>query len=374
VPDATATPTATPAPAQTDFPVIVTNTFDGVISVHASDLDGDGDQDVIGAARNTNTVSWWENTDAAGTSWTEHVLDTAFLNARAVYAADVDGDGDQDVLGASGQANEIVWWENSGTSWNRRLIDGGFNGAHDVTSADMDGDGDLDVVGAALNEDEIAWWENLAGDGSSWTKHVVGSNFDGTRGVAVADMDGDGDQDVVGAAEFSNQVAWWENTNGSGTAWTQYVVSTTFDKAIKVQTADVDGDGDQDILGAGSRGGIAWWANTDGAGTSWTEHRVDDQLSGAWGVDAADMDGDGDLDILGAGVWHDVVAWWENTDGTGTSWQEVNAAGESGLDGAVAVDAADLNGDGAADVLAGGHFADMIQWQLNTWDTGGAGN
>lgn len=151
-------------------------------------------------------------------------------------------------------------------------------------------------------------------------------------------------------------------------------MSTSFEKAIKVDTADVDGDGDQDIVGAASRGGIAWWENTDGAGTNWSLHVVDGSLSGAWGVDTADMDGDGDRDILGVGVWHDVVAWWENTDGTGTNWQEVNAAGETGLDGAVAVEAADLDGDGTMDVLAGGIFADTIQWKINSWDTGGSGN
>jgi hypothetical protein len=342
--------------------------------VDAADIDGDGDRDVLGAAQNESVLYWWENNNATGTAWTRHTLDTSFAGAVAVYAADVNGDGNQDVLGASAQGGDIVWWDNSngsGQSWNRVVIDGGFAGAHDVKAADVDGDGDLDVLGAARDMDEIAWWENTNGSGTAWTKHVIGSTFDGTRGVDTADMDGDNDLDVVGAADFGGEVAWWENTNGSGTAWTKHQVSSTFTKAIKVHTADVDGDGDQDIVGAASRDGIAWWENTDGSGTTWTEHVVSSSLSGAWGVETADMDGDGDRDILGVAAWSDAVMWWENTDGSGTSWQPVDVTEGAGLDGAVAIDAADLDGDGAADVLAAGIFANTIQWWTNTWDTGG---
>jgi hypothetical protein len=349
----------------------VTNAFDGVLSVFASDLDGDGDQDVLGAAQYAGSVRWWEQTD---TAWQEHLLDANLAGAVAVHAADVDGDGLIDVLAAASQANDIVWWRNLGTSWSRSLIDGGFAGAHDVKTADVDGDGDIDVIGAARDLDEIAWWENTTGSGTAWTKHVVNSTFDDTRGVFPADIDGDGDVDIVGAADLAGEVAWWENTTGSGTTWTRHLVSASFAKAIKVHAADVDGDGDLDILGAASRDGIAWWENTTGSGTAWTAHTIDSSLSGAWGVDAADIDGDGDIDVLGVAVWHDTVAWWENTTGSGTAWQRVDMPTTTALDGAVAVHAADLDGDGLPDVLAGGIFADTIQWWANTWATSTAGN
>ncbi len=50
-----------------------------------------------------------------GQSWTEHDIDAAFSNANSVYAVDVDGDGDMDVLGAAYNADDITWWENDGS-------------------------------------------------------------------------------------------------------------------------------------------------------------------------------------------------------------------------------------------------------------------
>ena len=73
-------------------------------------------------------------------------------------------------------------------------IDADFDGAESVYAADIDGDGDMDVLGAAYQAHDIAWWENTAGDGSAWTEHDVNDNFDAARSVYAADIDGDGEQ------------------------------------------------------------------------------------------------------------------------------------------------------------------------------------
>jgi hypothetical protein len=66
---------------------------------------------VLGAAAGDDDITWWENTDGTGTWWTEHTVDGTFDSAHAVYAADIDGDGDSDVLGAGFYASEISWWD-----------------------------------------------------------------------------------------------------------------------------------------------------------------------------------------------------------------------------------------------------------------------
>jgi hypothetical protein len=83
-------------------------------SAYAADIDRDGDIDVLGISRLDNDIIWWENTDlnGGGTSWTEHMIDGSFLEGYSIYATDVDSDGDMDVLGASSQGDEIAWWEN----------------------------------------------------------------------------------------------------------------------------------------------------------------------------------------------------------------------------------------------------------------------
>ena len=335
--------------------------FDGAYSVYAADVDGDSDMDILGAAAIAKDITWWENADGSGTSWTEHTVDDEFDGVRSVYAADVDDDGDLDVLGA-GSFSDITWWENddgSGTSWTEHTVDGSFDGAYSVYAADVDGDDDLDVLGAAYIADDITWWENTDGSGTSWTENTVDGSFDGAGSVYAADVDGDGDMDVQGAANYADDITWWENTDGSGTSWDEQNLIIDFDYAVSVYAADVDGDDDLDILGAANYAGdIRWWENDDGSG--WDVHIVDDDFDGVRSVYAADVDGDDDLDILGAADYADDITWWENTDGSGTSWIEHTVDDE--FDGARSVYAADVDGDDDLDVLGAAAHADDITW------------
>jgi hypothetical protein len=352
-----------PAPGD----VTVDAYFDGANSVYGADVDGDGDLDVLGAAYYADDITWWENAAGDGSAWTEHTVDGAFDGAASVYAVDVDGDGDMDVLGAAAIADDIAWWENTagdGSGWSEHSVDTDFDGPYDVYAADVDGDGDVDVLSAAWYTDDIAWWENTAGDGSAWSEHSVDTDFDAAFHIHAADVDGDGDLDVVGAAYKGNDIAWWENTLGDGSAWSEHTVDAEFNGACSVYAADVDKDGDMDILGAAfDADDIAWWENTAGDGTSWTEHTVDDAFDGAASVYAADVDEDGDLDILGAGANADDIAWWENTLGDGSDWTEHTV--DADFDGAVSVYAADVDGDGDPDMLGAADIAHEVAWWEN---------
>jgi hypothetical protein len=271
---------------------------------------------VLGAAYYDNDITWWENTAGDGTAWTEHTVDGAFDGAVSVYAVDVDDDGDMDILGSALDDDAIAWWENTvgdGTAWTEHTVDGAFEGAAWVCAADIDGNGDLDVLGAAAGADDITWWENADGDGTSWTEHTVDGAFDGAKSVFAADVDGDGDLDVLGTAYNDDDVTWWENTAGNGTVWTEHTVDGEYNDARSVYAADIDGDGDMDVLGAAKYDNdITWWENTAGDGTAWTEHTVDGAFDGAISVSAADIDGDGDMDVLGAAFVEDAITWWES--------------------------------------------------------------
>ncbi|MEN8208965.1 MAG: T9SS type A sorting domain-containing protein [Candidatus Fermentibacteria bacterium] len=346
---------------------VVDDNYNGSFSVCTADLDGDGDTDVLGGASYSYDVNWWENTDGTGTSWIEHTVDNNLFGAQSVYAADVDGDGDTDILAAAYYNINIKWWENSDTSpgiiWTEHAVSRSFYGARAVYAADVDGDGDTDVLGAASTADDIAWWENTEGTGTSWTEHTVDGSFNGARAVYAADVDGDGDTDVLGAAFDADDITWWENADGTGTSWAEHIVDGSFNGAASVYAADVNGDGDTDVLGAAViANDITWWENADGTGTSWTEYTVDGSFDGAKSVYATDVDGDDDVDVLGAAIYDNYIAWWENADGTGTSWTEHTVAGD--LSYANSVYAADVDGNGDIDVLGAARDDDSITW----WD------
>jgi len=135
-------------------------------SVYAADLDGDGDLDVLSASFSDNRIAWYENDGGADPTFTPHVITTEALWAMSVYAADLDGDGDLDVLSASYKDNKIAWYENDGgenptfTHNEGHEITTDAAGAQSVYAADLDGDGDLDVLSASVDDGKIAWYEN----------------------------------------------------------------------------------------------------------------------------------------------------------------------------------------------------------------------
>ncbi len=341
----------------------ITDFFDGARSVFAADLDSDGDMDVLGAARYAGDIVWWENVYGAGSRWITHLVEDDFPGAMSVYAADLDSDGDQDILGASWDSDEVSWWSNdgSGAGWNRHLVDDELLGSTAVYAADLDSDGDTDILGAGLLGAEVVWWENVYGTGLSWTRHLVDCYSEGVSSIQAADVDSDGDLDLITAASKLNAVIWWENVNGDGRDWTRHPVDSSFGQARCAFAADVDGDGDLDILGASAgEDEIAWWENADGDGRTWNRRVIERNFKTTCAVYAADLDSDGDTDVLGVSTMGNTVRWWENVDGRGSSWYGHTVDTDFG--GAYAVHAADLDGDGTMDIVAAALAGDSIRW------------
>ena len=357
---------------------------DSVADVSLGDLDDDGDLDFIsvsGSSENYELIGW-QNPLTIGSAAFPNTgitnIGTSFSRPRTIEHADIDGDGDIDMLGAADVEDDISWFENTagdGSAWTEHLIDGSFDEAYSVVGADMDGDGDMDVVGAARTADDISWWENTAGDGSAWTEHVIDNNFDSAVDVKAADLDGDGDMDVVAGAWTANDIAWWENTAGDGSAWTKQVIDSNFKWCFRVATADVDGDGDMDVLGAAySTNLLAWFENTAGDGSAWTRHTIANWASDQWlgtYVNTGDIDGDGDLDVTSAASSTGYVAWFENTAGDGSAWTRHNIY-RFGPQNPYVAHPADLDSDGDLDVLMGWPTVRAIRWAENTAGDGSA--
>jgi hypothetical protein len=204
----------------------ISTTADGANSVFATDVDGDGDVDALSASSGDDKIAWYENNGASPPGWTARTISTAADGAQAVFAADVDGDGDVDALSASSGDDEIAWYENDGASppgWTARAISTVADDAHSVFATDVDGDGDVDALSASANDDKVAWYENNGATPPGWTAHTISTAADFARSVFAADVDDDGDVDALSASANDDKVAWYENRGGPYAFVTQSV-------------------------------------------------------------------------------------------------------------------------------------------------------
>jgi CSLREA domain-containing protein len=320
-------------------------------SVFAADVDGDGDTDILSPSVAAGSIYWYENDGAA--AFTQHALGGAVFIPFAVFAVDMDGDGDMDVLTASAAQNSIVWYDNDGSeNFTLRTISTSLSAAS-LFPADVDGDGDTDVVIASTGGDTIAWCEN---DGTqTFTTRTIAAGVDGAISVRAADVDRDGDMDVVGVSMNGDTIAWYENDGGQN--FTARTISNTADEALSVFATDMDGDGDTDVVSASAGDNTIAWYENDGR-QDFTSHVITGAAAGASCVWAADVDGDGDVDVVSSSAEDNRITWYEN-DGLQRFTPRVITAQASY---ASAVFLADIDGDGDMDVLSASRDDGKVAW------------
>ncbi|HEX4411983.1 MAG TPA: VCBS repeat-containing protein [Lacipirellulaceae bacterium] len=357
-----------PAAASNKFAFAGTIGALGASRVEAADLDGDGDLDLVWSSTNFPNlgVYWSENVGGDFSTKPPHLVDHA---ADLFSIADLDNDGDLDLVTLeSNSTNPTMWWQNDGS--------GHFVGQalapasapaylrRSSTLVDIDLDGDLDVAGNSAVGPTY-----LENDGAGHFSVKTPAGFGAVANGVPVDLDRDGDLDSVPLGTST----WIENTStGFVTRNLPSINGNTITARLVV---DVDHDGYLDIVGNTSPQSYLAWLHNNGNGTftpHYTTFYIDPQLTnaGASGLTAGDVDGDGFVDIVNvrsSAYVEDRGVYWFKNDGAGNFSQQ-HFSMDTAQNPIQVAYFADIDGDGDLDLIGPSIWDDgqaEVAWYKN---------
>lgn len=323
------------------------------------DVNRDGWIDVITVNYRSRSIKWMEHPGESLGPWTTHmpVEPGPMETGRLV---DIDGDGKLDLL--PNGARFAAWWEfrwgDSGVgepAWIRHDLPEQAGG-HGLGFGDIDGDGRGDIVG------QHGWLQApLDARNGNWIWHSEYSLERASIPMIVADVDDDGDGDIIWSSAHGYGVYWLEQTqDASGSRrWIRHAIDSSWSQGHSPLWVDLDGDGRNEFVigkrymahgGAdpGEYDPIAIYRyQFDPASRTWNRWIVSphgDRVSMGLDPKVADIDQDGDLDLMTSG--RSGLYWLENLGPVAESRPEPSTPAYSGDEGLLVVK--DSSGNAAA--------------------------
>lgn len=234
------------------------------------DIDGDGQLDILGSNPPTGEMMWFRSPDPKkGSGWEKYIISAEKSPGTSHFShglgmGDVNGDGRKDVIIKEG------WWEAPKDvrqpNWTFHPANFGEACAQ-MYADDLDGDGDQDVISSSAHQLGI-WWHEQSVEGGEpvWTTHLISDAYTQTHGLVHIDMNGDGHLDLVtGKRYFAHMgsdpgeydaavLYWYEFQPGATPSWIPHQVDNDSGVGVDLVVEDITGDGLLDIIVANKKG------------------------------------------------------------------------------------------------------------------------
>ncbi|WPF87095.1 FG-GAP-like repeat-containing protein [Cyanobacterium aponinum AL20118] len=334
---------------------ILNNNFATPTGIIFLDLNNDNLQDIVAVSSGFGGDDLiWHRSNSNGTQNTSPTIITGGLGGgrNGLYGADIDKDGDMDLVTAETGDGDITIWYNAngqGTSWSGNKIADSFGGATQIFIADFATDGFPDIVAVARDENDLAIWRQTSR--GSFSKLDIDGGLGGARAVYGGDLNRDGSLDVVAGGEAG---LYWYRNNGNGTSWTKSTLSSSH-QPQDLKLVDIDNDNDLDIIIADDNG-VYYRINKGYGSFSGTTQVVNFRVAQ---IAVTDLDRDGDNDLIFGNNSSNASLYWysNNNDGIpnlyfGPTFTPFTID-SSGLNTITAVGVGDLNNDGFTDITIG---------------------
>lgn len=333
-------------------------------TVALGDIDADGDLDMISAGRVGQDAEIYLN-DASGNFTSAQILNLTTSVTRTISSialGDVDGDNDLDiVMGVSGAQGSMIYTNNgNGIFTDSGQALGASFDTNSIALGDIDGDGDLDMVQAnAINggsTNSTIPNRVFINNNGSFTDSGQSLGLANSSSIALGDLNGDGDLDMVVGNLVSANLVYFNNGTGTFTdsGVNSLGTNTSGGTTSSVALGDLDGDGDLDLI-TGRRGGTSQiYFNQNNSGI-FTESSQDLGYADTTSIIIADIDGDADLDVI-LGNQDSFSSVYIN-DGNGV-FSEHSSSSSLGTFSLQAMAIGDVDGDNDLDLITGNSLDD----------------